>query len=52
MESRVELMAEQITAGVLPHLGWTWRWWVGLAAEVAGLVVLAGSVAGPRARLR
>ncbi|MHB1500596.1 MAG: hypothetical protein ACYCYK_05430 [Candidatus Dormibacteria bacterium] len=52
MESRVELMAEQIMAGVLPHLGRTWRWRVGRAAAVAGPVVLAGSVAGPLASLR
>ncbi|HVD03101.1 MAG TPA: hypothetical protein VNF75_03070, partial [Candidatus Dormibacteraeota bacterium] len=42
---RVEQLAEQITAGVLPHMGRTWRWRVALvAAVVAGL--LAGAVVG------
>ncbi|MHB1640241.1 MAG: hypothetical protein ACYCUD_10460 [Candidatus Dormibacteria bacterium] len=54
MESRVEFMAAPITAGVLPHLvGRTWRWRVGLAAAaVAGLVVMAGAVAGLLANVR
>ncbi len=53
MESRVELMAEQITTGVVPHMRRTWRWRVALvAAAVGGLVVLAGSVAGLLANLR
>ena len=47
MESRVEFMAAQIMAGVLPHLGRTWRWRVGLGvATVVGLVVVMGAVKG------
>ena len=52
-ESRVELMAAQITAGVLPHLERTWHWRVtGVAPAVVGLVVMVGAVAGLLANLR
>lgn len=46
-QSHVEPMAECIAAGLVAHMGTTWRWRVGLAATAAGgLLVLADLVAG------
>lgn len=42
-------MAQAIAAGVMPHMRTGWRWQI---VGVAGLVVLASSVAGLLAGLR